>query len=500
MKFAGFINGTTFITKKGHKGSKIDSLWVKNLFDSFVNDDEELAQIALESCLADLNEIVINGDDGAPFSIAEYAFYSENQFQNQAALLQENERKVSTNSFLSKADWELIDGRLLSISKHSSSKFRKAVRGDTFAALAIRQSAFLVTKMMIERGVDPLVENEDGEDLMVIMKQQYNFLGTELKRVQQFIVDASKVVFEPSILEEQARQEEALLDDYDKLATFADSMQAGLLGRIENIEKDRLLLRAYALKNEDPPEFNVWNAGQLDKAVQYIKDCQELRGYIEEKMAFHRLHVSRHENLSAVLRVQLDLLGDEIAPSPSQSSSTQLQFVMDSIKARSVKQKVFSEPGLEEEASLGSGQTRSSRRSRKQAQKLQALASKLSSGLSVAGSVRLPPLEAPPPSPAPQPSPLPSPAPQPSPVQLQSPAASARSSLSSSRSSLREDSPSRQPMSRQQLYRRLGLTGPGHGPRSGALFPIQELRREAEEYAPLLGTLLETDSTTVMYR
>jgi len=251
---------------------------------------------------------------------------------------------------------------------------------------------------------------------------------------------------------------------------------------------------------QDPPEFNVWNAGQLDKAVQYIKDCQELRGYIEEKMAFHRLHVSRHENLSAVLRVQLDLLGDEIAPSPSQSSSTQLQFVMDSIKARSVKQKVFSEPGLEEEASLGSGQTRSSRRSRKQAQKLQALASKLSSGLSVAGSVRLPPLEAPPPSPAPQPSPLPSPAPQPSPVQLQSPAASARSSLSSSRSSLREDSPSRQPMSRQQLYRRLGLTGPGHGPRSGALFPIQELRREAEEYAPLLGTLLETDSTTVMYR
>jgi len=121
---------------------------VKNLFDSFQNDDEELALIALESCLADLNELVINGEDGAPFCIAEYAFYSDNQFQFQANLLQENERKVSSKSFLSKADWEVIDSRLLSISQHTKSKFRRAVRGDTFAALAVRQNAFLVTKVL----------------------------------------------------------------------------------------------------------------------------------------------------------------------------------------------------------------------------------------------------------------------------------------------------------------------------------------------------------------
>jgi len=104
--------------------------------------------------------------------------------------------------------------------------------------------------MMIEKGIDPLIENEEGEDLMMIAKQQYNFLGTELKKMQQFIVDASRVVIEPSVLEQQARVEDALLNNYDKLSEFASSMEASLADRIQSIKNDQLVLRAYALKNE----------------------------------------------------------------------------------------------------------------------------------------------------------------------------------------------------------------------------------------------------------
>lgn len=98
----------------------MNSLWVKNLFDSFEFDDEELAVIALESSLADIDELVINGYDGAPFSIGEFPFYATNQFENQAKVLQDHERKVSSKSFVSKADWDIVDSKLAQIAQISN--------------------------------------------------------------------------------------------------------------------------------------------------------------------------------------------------------------------------------------------------------------------------------------------------------------------------------------------------------------------------------------------
>ena len=139
-------------------------------------------------------------------------------------------------------------------------------------------------------GIDPLVENEDGEDIMSIVKQQYNFLGSELKKIQEFIVESSIRVIPPTELDAQAKLETNILDNYDSLVKFIDALVESLHKRVENIERDRLLLRAYALKKEVskgifsqlisqkisvyflkiPPEFTVWNANQLDKAKLYI--------------------------------------------------------------------------------------------------------------------------------------------------------------------------------------------------------------------------------------
>ncbi len=103
---------------------------------------------------------------------------------------------------------------------------------------------------MIDRGVDPLLCNEDEEDVMSIVKQQYGFLTSELKKVQEFIIESSMRVIAPTIIEEQARREEALIEDFNKMVRFLDSMIHSLQERLTNIEKDRLLLRAYALKKE----------------------------------------------------------------------------------------------------------------------------------------------------------------------------------------------------------------------------------------------------------
>ena len=60
--FSGFISGSSFRTKKGYIGNQLDSLWIRFLFDSFINDDVELVNIALSSCLVDLTSIERNED------------------------------------------------------------------------------------------------------------------------------------------------------------------------------------------------------------------------------------------------------------------------------------------------------------------------------------------------------------------------------------------------------------------------------------------------------
>jgi hypothetical protein len=74
---------------------------------------------------------------------------------------------VSSKAFISNADWAIVDKKLTEIAAISLSRywyllsdiyfilkiiilrFRRALRGDTFAALSIRKSAFLVTKVTI---------------------------------------------------------------------------------------------------------------------------------------------------------------------------------------------------------------------------------------------------------------------------------------------------------------------------------------------------------------
>ncbi len=132
---------------------KIDSLWVQNLFDAFKTDDEELAAYALQSSLADLRDTVIGGHHGTPYSIGDFGFYVDEQFDAQAKILSENERKVSnTKHFISLSEWENVDKKLAQIAHHGKAKFLKACRGDSFASLAIRQSAFSVAKIMMDMG------------------------------------------------------------------------------------------------------------------------------------------------------------------------------------------------------------------------------------------------------------------------------------------------------------------------------------------------------------
>eukprot|EP01031_Cornospumella_fuschlensis_P027802 gene27802-33576_t len=182
--FRGFVGGTAFITKKGYRGTSIDSIWVQNLFKSFDLDDAELAAIAVKSSLADIHDVVTGGEYGTPYSIGLHGFYAESQFQKQATLLKETERHNSDQKFyLSENEWGIIDHYLTKVAHVSKNEFDSVCPGDTFAVLAVKKNAYEVAAFLLHAGVDPVLPNDDEEDLFMALKQQYQNVTIKMKEL-----------------------------------------------------------------------------------------------------------------------------------------------------------------------------------------------------------------------------------------------------------------------------------------------------------------------------
>jgi len=83
LLFRGFIGGDMFKTKKGYQGSRVDALWVRQIFDSFANDDTEIIDYAMKSLLADPGAQVSGGHYGSVYSIGDFGFNTASQFRLQ---------------------------------------------------------------------------------------------------------------------------------------------------------------------------------------------------------------------------------------------------------------------------------------------------------------------------------------------------------------------------------------------------------------------------------
>ena len=139
-KFRGHLPGSSFITSKGFRGMQIDTCWSQLLLQSFEKDDAELAATSLKSDLADVKDKVEGGEHGAPFSIGDFGFYANNQFTEAISQSKSAHRTLIKDSlYLPASEWKDVDEALeKGIRHHGSIRFAKVVRGDTFAALAVR--------------------------------------------------------------------------------------------------------------------------------------------------------------------------------------------------------------------------------------------------------------------------------------------------------------------------------------------------------------------------
>lgn len=305
MLFRGFIGGSMFKTQLGYQGQKIDTLWTRQIFDSFKNDDVEIIDVAMNSSMADASAIVMGGEYGSSFHIGDYGFYSLNQFKKQQSILSNNEREISRGQeFLTNSEWEKVDDRLLqwaSISKH---KVDSACRGDSFASLAVREGAFHVAKKLIGFGCDPLLKNEDGHDVFHLLKTQYQKLTGVLSSINQEKQNASENVILPSVALDIQERETDVMNKLNAQLEFIDVFKEVLKERIDSIKADKIQLQRLRITRKPIPSSLAWNVRQGDVAQAHIDESDELKLLLLHRIQGQEEYNKRHINLAALVMKQ----------------------------------------------------------------------------------------------------------------------------------------------------------------------------------------------------
>jgi hypothetical protein len=149
--------------------------------------------------------------------------------------------KIHEKHFLSPSEWGKVDEKIGQIARYSNAKFYKAVRGDSFAALAVRQNSFKVATILLQKGVDPLLDNEESDDLFEVTKKQYKILNERLKEIENFKILANNNIILPSIINDKIEFEIKLLELYEELVLFIEDFKVNLIKRINEITEDKLL-------------------------------------------------------------------------------------------------------------------------------------------------------------------------------------------------------------------------------------------------------------------
>lgn len=305
--FRGFLSGSAFVTKKGFRGNKVDSMWARYIFLSFETDDVDLAKVGLSSSLADLNATVIGGEFGTPFSIGEWGFYTKKQFEDHAEYLQKTERKNAKGSqFLSVAEWKLVDDKLSELASYSEWTFSRAAKGDSFAALAVRKNAFLVAAAFMDAGLDPLVENEEGNDVFEILKQQYKDMSVLLLEIQREADRASEMILLPSEEADIEQRDNKIVQAFKDMTDFCNAFTVNLTRRLDLIEEDKIAYRKAELKRslKDFPKDRLRSISFEPKVKKHLEEIADLVQNIKDKLHHHVELQKNRVSLSKVMAKQ----------------------------------------------------------------------------------------------------------------------------------------------------------------------------------------------------
>ena len=322
-QFRGFIGGKQFRTKMGFQGNAFDSLWGKHVFLSLENDDVELFIVAMQSELADIQERVVGGENGAAFLIGAVGFYSNSQFDAQANKIRAFELAANKNKvYLSDRELDIVNGNIKKISDYANSTTSRAVRGDSFGAIALRSNAYRVAKEMMSVGLDPLVQNEEGEDLFSILEEQYNRMTGRMHDILVEKEQGSHRILVPSEQSKINEKEEHTLQSLRNMLHFLLEFITSLDQRCDEIKADKNLKRRMELQHKKIPEHMLFNISHEHTASENLAEAMKLEKQLRDRIATYERQHLEHVSMADLMHKQHKVVTKKIKAALTPGATT----------------------------------------------------------------------------------------------------------------------------------------------------------------------------------
>jgi hypothetical protein len=304
-QFRGFIGGKQFRTTLGFQGNAFDSLWGKHVFLSLINDDVQLFDVAMSSELADIHDTVTGGENGAAFILGDIGFYSGSQFAQQGNRIRAFELEKSKSTyFLSEREWIIVNDNIKKIANYANESTSRAIRGDSFGALALRSNAYKVARRMIECGMDPLIKNEEGEDLYSILEEQYNHMTGLMHDILVIKEESTHRILVPSEQKDIDNKEESGIQALRDMLEFLNEFNISLKSRCMKIKDDKNQKRRLELLMKIIPKEMLFNIASEVSCNKNLELGLDLAIQLNNRIKTYEKGQKEHVNLSDLMYKQ----------------------------------------------------------------------------------------------------------------------------------------------------------------------------------------------------
>ena len=157
---------------------------------------------------------------------------------------------------------------------------------------------------MLTMGMDPLISNEEEEDMYQILEEQYNRMTGVMHDILREKEHSTHKILVPSEQRQMDEKEENTIQIFRFMLHFLEEFNLSLMARIAEIGEDKRLKRRLELRREPVSERILFNVSCEEQVNRNSDMGQKLQVQLIERIRVYEIRQKEHVHLADLMRKQ----------------------------------------------------------------------------------------------------------------------------------------------------------------------------------------------------
>jgi len=153
-------------------------------------------------------------------------------------------------------------------------------------------------------GMDPLISNEEEEDMYQILEEQYNRMTGVMHDILREKEHSTHKILVPSEQRQMDEKEENTIQIFRFMLHFLEEFNLSLMARIAEIGEDKRLKRRLELRREPVSERILFNVSCEEQVNRNSDMGQKLQVQLIERIRVYEIRQKEHVHLADLMRKQ----------------------------------------------------------------------------------------------------------------------------------------------------------------------------------------------------